>query len=147
MIVKAVIADATVIPGCRRLPRMLIDHLPKQLEAWHDFYLVVGTGAAALTGLLFVIVSLGPHVVGGHGQASNARLDLVRRASRRLLRADPRLGSPDRHEPGDRPLCDRGDDAAAGCGRHSQRMGCRAVGGAAGAAGTSGEEASAPAVG
>ena len=57
MIVKAVIADATVIPGCRRLPRMLIDHLPKQLEAWHDFYLVVGTGAAALTGLLFVIVS------------------------------------------------------------------------------------------
>ena len=43
--------------GCRRLPRMLIDHLPKQLEAWHDFYLVVGTGAAALTGLLFVIVS------------------------------------------------------------------------------------------
>jgi hypothetical protein len=45
---------------------MLIDHLPKQLEAWHDFYLVVGTGAAALTGLLFVIVSLGPHVVAGH---------------------------------------------------------------------------------
>ena len=43
----------------------LIDHLPKQLEAWHDFYLVVGTGAAALTGLLFVIVSLGPHVVAG----------------------------------------------------------------------------------
>ncbi len=26
---------------------MLIDHLPKQLEAWHDFYLVVGTGARA----------------------------------------------------------------------------------------------------
>ena len=45
---------------------MMIDHLPKQLEAWHDFYLVVGTGAAALTGLLFVIVSLGPHVVAGH---------------------------------------------------------------------------------
>jgi len=44
---------------------MMIDHLPKQLEAWHDFYLVVGTGAAALTGLLFVIVSLGPHVVAG----------------------------------------------------------------------------------
>jgi hypothetical protein len=47
---------------------MMIDHLPKQLEAWHDFYLVVGTGAAALTGLLFVIVSLGPHVVAGHTQ-------------------------------------------------------------------------------
>ena len=44
---------------------MMIDHLPRQLEAWHDFYLVVGTGAAALTGLLFVIVSLGPHVVAG----------------------------------------------------------------------------------
>src|SRR5258706_15038710 len=56
--------------GCRRLPRMLIDHLPKQLEAWHDFYLVVGTGAAALTGLLFVIVSLGPHVVAGHLRTS-----------------------------------------------------------------------------
>jgi hypothetical protein len=40
----------------------MIEHLPK-LEPWHDFYLVVGTGAAALTGLLFVIVSLGPHVV------------------------------------------------------------------------------------
>ena len=24
----------------------MIDHLPKQLEAWHDFYVVVGTGAA-----------------------------------------------------------------------------------------------------
>lgn len=33
-----------------------------RLEAWHDFYLLVGTGGAALTGLLFVIVSLGPHV-------------------------------------------------------------------------------------
>lgn len=44
----------------------MIDHLAKQLEAWHDFYLVVGTGAAALTGLLFVIVSLGPHVVANH---------------------------------------------------------------------------------
>src|SRR5882672_11368660 len=106
MIVKAMTANATVVPDAAtaamvRDPSavdwraMLIDHLPKQLEAWHDFYLVVGTGAAALTGLLFVIVSLGPHVVAGHGQASNARLDLVRRASRRLLRADPRLGSPD----------------------------------------------------
>jgi hypothetical protein len=46
----------------------VIEHVPKQLEAWHDFYLVVGTGAAALTGLLFVIVSLGPHVVAGQTQ-------------------------------------------------------------------------------
>jgi hypothetical protein len=43
------------------------EHLTKPLEAWHDFYLVVGGGAAALTGLLFVIVSLGPHVVAGRG--------------------------------------------------------------------------------
>jgi len=40
----------------------LIEHLPK-LEGWHDFYVVVGSGAAALTGLLFVIVSLGPKVI------------------------------------------------------------------------------------
>ena len=39
-----------------------MESLPK-LEAWHDFYVVVGSGAAALTGLLFVIVSLGPKVV------------------------------------------------------------------------------------
>jgi hypothetical protein len=38
----------------------------KQLEAWHDFYVVVGTAGAALTGLLFVMVSLGPHVVAHH---------------------------------------------------------------------------------
>jgi len=40
----------------------MIESLPK-LEAWHDFYVMTGSGAAALTGLLFVIVSLGPHVV------------------------------------------------------------------------------------
>jgi hypothetical protein len=39
-----------------------MEHLPK-LEGWHDFYVVVGSGAAALTGLLFVIVSLGPKVI------------------------------------------------------------------------------------
>ncbi|SRR5579871_310623 len=33
------------------------------LERWHDFYVLVGTGGAALTGLLFVVVSLGPRVV------------------------------------------------------------------------------------
>src|SRR3954469_14566904 len=41
---------------------MMIEPLQK-LEAWHDFYVMTGSGAAALTGLLFVIVSLGPHVV------------------------------------------------------------------------------------
>src|SRR5947207_13774323 len=39
-----------------------MEHLPK-LEGWHDFYVVVGSGAAALTGLLFVIVSLGPKLI------------------------------------------------------------------------------------
>jgi hypothetical protein len=32
---------------------------PQQLEAWHDFYVIVGGAAAALTGLMFVVVSLG----------------------------------------------------------------------------------------
>ena len=41
---------------------MMIEPLQK-LEAWHDFDVMTGSGAAALTGLLFVIVSLGPHVV------------------------------------------------------------------------------------
>jgi modulator of FtsH protease len=43
----------------------MTEHLAKQVEAWHDFYVMVGGGSAALTGLLFVIVSLGPHVVAG----------------------------------------------------------------------------------
>ena len=40
----------------------MMEHLPK-LEGWHDFYVVVGSGAAALRGLLFVIVSLGPKLI------------------------------------------------------------------------------------
>src|SRR5258705_4008960 len=40
----------------------------KQLEAWHDFYIVVGTAGAALTGLLFVMVSLGPKVIANNTQ-------------------------------------------------------------------------------
>jgi modulator of FtsH protease len=43
----------------------MTDNLLKHIESWHDFYVVVGGGSAALTGLLFVIVSLGPHVVAG----------------------------------------------------------------------------------
>src|SRR5690349_23886129 len=34
-----------------------------RLDAWHDFYVMTGSAAAALTGLLFVIVSLAPHIV------------------------------------------------------------------------------------
>ncbi len=33
---------------------------PQQLEAWHDFYVIVGGAAAGLTGLMFIVVSLGP---------------------------------------------------------------------------------------
>ncbi|HEY1329826.1 MAG TPA: hypothetical protein VGI14_23035 [Casimicrobiaceae bacterium] len=33
------------------------------MQAWHDFYLLIGTAGAALTGLLFVVVSLGLRVV------------------------------------------------------------------------------------
>jgi hypothetical protein len=36
----------------------------QQLEAWHDFYVILGSAAAGLTGLMFVVVSLrqGPAV-------------------------------------------------------------------------------------
>ena len=33
-----------------------------QLEAWHEFYILVGTAGLTLTGLLFVVISLGPRV-------------------------------------------------------------------------------------
>ena len=33
------------------------------LETWHEFFLLIGTAGVTLTGLLFVIVSLGPRVV------------------------------------------------------------------------------------
>ena len=33
-----------------------------QLESWHEFYLLVGTAGLTLTGLLFVVISLGPRV-------------------------------------------------------------------------------------
>lgn len=29
------------------------------MEAWHEFYLLLGTAGVTLTGLLFVVVSLG----------------------------------------------------------------------------------------
>jgi len=34
-----------------------------QLETWHDFYLLIGTAGVTLTGLLFVVVSLGPRLI------------------------------------------------------------------------------------
>jgi hypothetical protein len=42
------------------------------LEAWHEFYLLIGTAGVTLTGLLFVVVSLGPRVVADH-QATGVR--------------------------------------------------------------------------
>jgi hypothetical protein len=33
------------------------------LHAWGEFYVIVGGGAAALTGLLFVVISIAPHMV------------------------------------------------------------------------------------
>ena len=41
----------------------------EQLEGWHDFYVIVGSAAAGLTGLMFVVVSLGPKVISGRGSA------------------------------------------------------------------------------
>jgi hypothetical protein len=39
------------------------DTWAQQLDTWHEFYLLIGTAGVTLTGLLFVVVSLGPHVV------------------------------------------------------------------------------------
>ena len=41
----------------------------EQLEGWHDFYVIVGSAAAGLTGLMFVVVSLGPRVISGRGSS------------------------------------------------------------------------------
>ena len=34
-----------------------------QVHNWVEFYLIVGGAAGALTGLMFVVVSVGPHVI------------------------------------------------------------------------------------
>ncbi len=38
--------------------------MSEALRAWHDFYLLVGSAAAALTGLMFVVVSISPDTIG-----------------------------------------------------------------------------------
>jgi hypothetical protein len=38
----------------------------QQLAAWHNFYLLLGPAAATLTGLMFVVVSLGPQLIAAH---------------------------------------------------------------------------------
>jgi hypothetical protein len=35
----------------------------QRLDAWHDFYVICGSAAAGLTGLMFVVVSLGPKTI------------------------------------------------------------------------------------
>ena len=39
------------------------------MEAWHDFYVIVGSAAAGLTGLMFVVVTLGPHTISSRSHA------------------------------------------------------------------------------
>jgi hypothetical protein len=43
--------------------QILIESWTEQLHAWGEFYVIVGTAAAALTGLMFVVVSLGPQII------------------------------------------------------------------------------------
>ena len=46
-----------------------------QLEKWHEFYLLIGTAGVTLTGLLFVVVSLGPRLTSErHGDSTRAFL-------------------------------------------------------------------------
>ena len=39
-------------------------------HAWGEFYVIVGGGAAALTGLLFVVISIAPHMISARTAAS-----------------------------------------------------------------------------
>lgn len=41
----------------------------QHLHEWREFYLLIGTAAATLTGLMFVVVSIGPHVIATRGSA------------------------------------------------------------------------------
>jgi hypothetical protein len=38
----------------------------QQLYEWRNFHLLLGAAAATLTGLMFVVVSLGPHLIAAH---------------------------------------------------------------------------------
>src|ERR1700730_2027914 len=39
------------------------DTLAQPLQRWHDFYLLAGTAAATLVGLMFVAISLGSRLI------------------------------------------------------------------------------------
>jgi hypothetical protein len=42
------------------------------LQSWHEFFLLIGTAGVTLTGLLFVVISLGPRLIANH-QATGVR--------------------------------------------------------------------------
>jgi hypothetical protein len=50
----------------------MVDSWAHQLEAWHEWYLLIGTAAATLTGLMFVVVTLGPQVAAQNTEAQSA---------------------------------------------------------------------------
>jgi hypothetical protein len=50
-----------------------MNSFPSVIESWHDFYLMVGTAAATLVGLLFVSLSLNPEGITGEAK-SEARM-------------------------------------------------------------------------
>src|SRR5256885_14883415 len=39
------------------------------LHEWHEFYLLIGTSAAALAGLLFIVVSISPETIASRPQS------------------------------------------------------------------------------
>ena len=43
--------------------------MTEPLQAWHEFYFLLGTSAAALTGLMFVVVSINPDTIANRAQA------------------------------------------------------------------------------
>src|SRR5438034_5831818 len=57
---------ASVDRWSRTLGLPMHDTWTHELETWHEFFLLIGTAGVTLTGLLFVVVSLGPRVVANH---------------------------------------------------------------------------------
>jgi hypothetical protein len=41
----------------------------EELHAWHEFYVLIGTSAAALTGIMFVVVSISPETIAARSAA------------------------------------------------------------------------------
>src|SRR6266852_2506821 len=49
--------------------RLMAETWLEQLHQWHEFYVLVGTAAATLTGLMFVVVSIGPQIIATRGSS------------------------------------------------------------------------------